>query len=209
MSIRRRTLLVVALACSSVLVPVVEAASILLPGNTLRVEFSTLDPLCPGGPCDVLTVMPVSYGSWDVEGGAASLYDGSIPLGIDDSPELCCVWDFVSSSSAFTARNPATVDFNNLLSGIMGGHIDVSISSGQLTFPSGPAVHLQLGRGAGPGVIEGGSGIFVTSVTILQGPLSPPATETVPEPGAFGLVTAGLVVVASGRLRRPLKHTRG
>jgi len=179
-------------------------AGVLLPGDILRVDFSTLDPLCPGGPCDVLTVLPVNYGSWGAGGGSASLHDGLILLGVDDSPDLCCAWDFVSPSSALTARNPAVVDFSSILNGILGGRIDISIHSGQLTFPSAPAVRLELGRAAGAGLIEGGSGIFVTSLAIIQGPRFSPALEAVPEPGAFGLVTAGAVLLAAGgfRLRR-------
>ncbi|MCC6861747.1 MAG: hypothetical protein IT158_24465 [Bryobacterales bacterium] len=209
MAICRGALAVAALAFASAWLPGTARASLLMPGDILRVEFSTLDPLCPGGPCDVLTVMPVDYGSWGAGGGSAALYDGSLLLGTHDTPELCCVWDFVSSSSLFTARSPAVVDFHSILNGIVGGRIDLRIYNGLLTFPGGPAVRLEIGRAAGPGVVEAGSGIFITSTGIVPGPLFPPPGGAVPEPGSAWLVAGGAVLIAAGSFRRTWRRPRG
>jgi hypothetical protein len=133
----------------------------------LQIAFSTTSPVCPDGACDVLLLDVNEAGSFFATDVIANLYVGNTLLATYSSPS-CCAPSFQSPSSLFDEGG--TADFTAIDSGISDGIIDMYIGTGYLTWPGTPTPILTIGHAVSPGFVEGGTGIEITSVTILSEP---------------------------------------
>ena len=155
-------------------------ADVLTPGKVLQISFSTTGPVCPGGSCDVLELLPFESGSFFATNVTAKLFDGMTLLGTYFNP-TCCAPVFHSPSSLF--QEGTSVDFTAIDSGLSNGVLDMSIETGFLTWPSNPTPELLIGHGIGPGSVVVGSGLQINSVAILP----------TPEPSSIGILIGGIV----------------
>lgn len=160
-------------------------------GEVLEIHFSTSAPVCPFGECDTLVVYPNEQGAFFATDMTANLYDGATLLGTYFNPS-CCLPLFQSSSSVFTEGT--TVDFTGMDSGTIDGILDISIATGSLTWPSAPTPQLLLGHATGTGLVWGGTGLQITSVTILP----------VPEPSTLATLLGMLVLLVFRSFHRGL-----
>jgi hypothetical protein len=165
-------------------------AAILIPGDVLEVRFSVTNPICPGGPCDVFLTFPSAEGAFNVVPNGGALFDGSTLLGFHSG-----TYDpnFRAASSLFTTLNSATVDFSSINDGSIQGLITFSIASGYMTWNGEPGMFLTLGHASGSGFVSGGTGLTITSSTIVA-----------PEPASALLcaVSIGLLQFMRGREKR-------
>src|SRR5258708_912601 len=161
------------------------ASATLLPGQTLEIVFSVSNPMCPGGPCDVLLTFPTADGAFNVVPNGGSLFNGTTLLGTHPST---CAPNFRASTSLFTTLNAATVDFTSINNGSISGRITFSIASGYMTWNGDPGMTLTLGRASGSGAVLGGTGVSIISSRIIS---QTPPTPT-PLPGTVWLCLAGI-----------------
>src|SRR5437762_1071952 len=105
-----RYFLVIGLSLISALAITPKASgSTLFAGDVLQINFSTISPVCPGGPCDVLLVYPNEFGSFFATNVTSNLFVNNTLLGTYASA-ICCGPSFRSPSSLFQSDS-ATVDF--------------------------------------------------------------------------------------------------
>jgi hypothetical protein len=173
----------------------------LYPGDTLEIQFSVPSDLtCPDStftgtaPCDVMELaLTQDAGSYSPSSLTAQLFDGPTLLGTD-MVDTCCIADFVSSTSLFSARNPPVVDFTGIGDGTIDGIIDLSIADGWVNFSESDAVpQFFVGHAVDLGAIvtNSFSNVNITSVTLIS---------PVPEPVTIWWI--GVVVCLAGLIRR-------
>lgn len=168
-------------------------ASILMAGETLRVHFQLAPPVCWGGPCDTLLVMPTADQAFAPTVDAVTLFHGQTVLG-----SLTGIYTpaFASSGSLMSA-GAAIVDFTSVLDGSIQGSLAFSLSSGSMGWTNGmPGLNIVLGRALAPGLIMEGTAVVITGVTIHSNSvLAPEALDAGavhnPEPGSLWLGAGG------------------
>ncbi|MGD1098262.1 MAG: FG-GAP-like repeat-containing protein [Bryobacteraceae bacterium] len=159
------------------------------PGDTLEIRFTTTATVCPSGTCDVLIGYVNEAGAYNAVNITAKLFNGNSLLGTYTNLS-CCVPYFRSATSLFQDGS-TTVDFTAINAGTIQGLLQISIASGYLTWPSAPASNLTIGHATAPGVVAGGTGIQVQSITIVSAPPpwpTPTSTSFIaaPDPVTFG-----------------------
>ena len=159
------------------------SGSTLKAGDILEVRFSTTAPVCPFGACDVLELFPNEAGAFFDTNFTANLLLGTTLLGTYFDPITIPVV-FRSPSSLFAPPTPsATVDFTAINSGVTNGIIDLSMGTGFWTWPGEPTPILYIGHTLAHDAIHAGTGIQITSITILSSP----------EPSTFVTLLGGLI----------------
>ncbi len=165
-------------------------AATLYPTDTLQITFTTSAPSCPSGPCDALLVHVTEDGAFFNTAGISSLFNGTSLLGTDSELSFCCNFTFRSASSL--SAQGAIVDFTSIDNGSINGVIDINILDGYLTWLGDPTADVTLARATGLGDYSGGTGVTITSVSILT-----------PEPNAASLAVTGLsALILIAALRR-------
>src|SRR5258708_8342527 len=128
-----RLFLVISLGLISALAIAPKASgSTLVAGDFLQISFSTISPVCPGGPCDALFLQPNEDVSFLATNVTSNLYVNNTLLGTYTNAS-CCIPIFRSPSSLLQAGS-ATVDFTAINAGTLNGVINMSIGTGFLTW---------------------------------------------------------------------------